>query len=150
MPTIARPNFTFHSGYILIERRSAWWWPCINLYIPFWLYSNNKQKRSLGSFFNFTFHSGYILIKLPEVDYSDITHFTFHSGYILIEFNQSEMNNSCFFTFHSGYILMAMKIIDRINLMLFTFHSGYILMNGQTAKNYFATNLYIPFWLYSN
>ena len=33
------------------------------LYIPFWLYSNNKRGRINAEKIHFTFHSGYILIK---------------------------------------------------------------------------------------
>ena len=76
------------------------------LYIPFWLYSNEKHCAQSGESKNFTFHSGYIpmdydrilayLSKLyiPFWLYSnwkarltvpDTLNFTFHSGYIPIE-----------------------------------------------------------------
>ena len=58
----SNPEFTFHSGYILIEVRKV-----------------EKIGRR-----KFTFHSGYILIVMTTPTCAALSSFTFHSGYILI------------------------------------------------------------------
>ena len=77
--------FTFHSGYILIEKCIGILKADYTLYIPFWLYSNAVICLNLIYTTVFTFHSGYILIVGFFAAGASVSAFTFHSGYILIK-----------------------------------------------------------------
>ena len=57
------PDFTFHSGYILMDRTNAIREENKILYIPIWSYSNaNRGCGIVTKIPNFTFQSGYIQI----------------------------------------------------------------------------------------
>ena len=76
-----------------------------NLYIPFWLYSNELANKGNGGAPNFTFHSGYILISDEWAD---------------------AYGNSLYIPF-------------------------WLYSNAHSSITYCITvALYIPFWLYSN
>ena len=125
-------------------------WLFIQLYIPFWIYSNYTGKGfRVTDQVAFTFHSGYIPILMVPPLTIGLFHFTFHSGYIPMLEASIHKSLHTFFTFHSGYIPMLKVKRMRRKDRYFTFHSGYIPISHSA----FRTNLYflyIPFWIYSN
>ena len=62
------PDFTFHSGYIPIEKGYKNIKVLRELYIPFWIYSNIYKDTYTGGLCNFTFHSGYIPINFTVLN----------------------------------------------------------------------------------
>ena len=43
-------NFTFHSGYILMYSRPETYEVLVNLYIPFWIYSNTFNNKTINAY----------------------------------------------------------------------------------------------------
>ena len=109
-------SFTFHSGYILMKKHLALICQLFQLYIPFWLYSNETARKLNSAGYSFTFHSGYILIVVWYFYWYLFYYFTFHSGYILIYPHCSAIALAIPFTFHSGYILIIISTVNAVYL----------------------------------
>ena len=144
-----RCGFTFHSGYIPINRFNRWFSCSGSLYIPFWLYSNyfqTKLDRNIQSL-----HSILVIFQYfcNTVIYVTGRIFTFHSGYIPIHAYIEDSQDVLNFTFHSGYIPIVVLFLHCPMYFHFTFHSGYIPIKTAGLKAALSA-LYIPFWLYSN
>ena len=98
----------------------------VDIYIPFWIYSNRECTSSVNCLNNiyipFWIYSNYSLIFCSLL----YVIFTFHSGYIPIFIRDSHSVKNRGFTFHSGYIPIASQLFAKFCSLSFTFHSGYI------------------------
>ena len=143
-------DFTFQSGYIQMYSVRYVLQVSSMLYIPIWLYSNQKQPKKVHwrmSLYipiwlysnhisllpyphhpRFTFQSGYIQIKFKAFSRYNYIWFTFQSGYIQILVVNYYFRKFSWFTFQSGYIQISALSLSSINSILFTFQSGYIQM----------------------
>ena len=121
-------TFTFQSGYIQIQPPYRISYLCRYLYIPIWLYSNEKKVIRRHGAHNFTFQSGYIQM-LRAV--------------IIARYNGS---------LHSNLVIFKFIAISRsFPKFLCLYIPIWLYSNSQPYSRQMGIyRLYIPIWLYSN
>ena len=116
-------HFTFHSGYIPINRFHHGYNRTISLYIPFWIYSNTAWKTRKT------------LQKVPLHSILDIFQytFTFISSTVILLYIPFWIYA---YTHHESHLALH-SILD-------------IFQSERLHINPLLSLLYIPFWIYSN
>ena len=121
----------------------------IQLYIPFWIYSNEVQCETPGAIGNL-YIPFWIYSNLSwSVELQKLLHFTFHSGYIPMELErikkQKEEPLHSILDIFQFYLLLIPPVFICLYIP-FWIYSNKIGLSK--SNNFFR--LYIPFWIYSN
>ena len=142
------------------------------LYIPFWLYSNDRKDiaKSLDEM-NFTFHSGYILILSISgkisFDLLYIPFWLYSNAKKVISSIRLYILYIPFWLYSNKDVLDAIEEMPKAlhsilvifqfweypapSIVLFLYIPFWLYSNGcAIIKSHLSTVLYIPFWLYSN